>query len=185
MSKIFISYPITNGFSWTITSKLGNILRSAEEKYGNRDQSYTILGVEFTQDEIPQIWYPGNCKHIVIQITMNCMDDFNRAIYQVAHEAIHCLSPTGRNGASVLEEGLATLFSIEYTFANKNGIWTPSDQKYINASELVKQLISIDSEIIKKLRMIQPTISLIDKDLIIQTNSNVPAKLADKLTKVF
>ena len=47
MSSIFISNPITDGHSWTITSKLGHIIRTAEEKYGPRDFSYTILGVEF------------------------------------------------------------------------------------------------------------------------------------------
>jgi len=94
MNTIFISHPTSCGYSWTITSKLGHILRTAEERYGKRDHSYTILGVEFSQDG-PQIWYPGNCKNIIIQISMNCIDDINRAVFQVAHEAIHCLSPTG------------------------------------------------------------------------------------------
>ena len=165
MSSIFISHQIPNGFSWTITSKLGHILRTAEEKYGPRDYTYTILGVEFNQDGHPRIWYPEDCKNVVIQISMDCINNLNRAVFQVAHEAIHCLCPTGRNTANVLEEGLADLFSIEYTLANGNGVWTASDQKYTDASELVKQLLSIDTEIIKKLRLIQPTISLIDKEL--------------------
>lgn len=185
MSTIFISYPISGGYTWTITSKLGHILRTAEEKYGTRDYSYTILGIEFNQDKCPRIWYPGNCKHIIIQITIDCINDINRAVFQVAHEAIHCLSPTGTKAANVLEEGLASLFSIDYTYENGNGIWTLNDPKYEYASELVKQLISIDFEIIKKIREIQPTISLINKDLIMKINSNVPEKLADDLTKAF
>ena len=184
MSAIFISHPTPNGYSWTITSKLGHILRTAEEKYGKRDYSYTILGVEFSQDG-PMIWYPGNCRNIIIQISMNCIDDMNRAVFQVAHEAIHCLSPIGRKNANVLEEGLANLFSIEYTGENGNGIWTANGPKYTAASELVKQLIAFDVGIIKKIREFQPTISLIDKDLIMQINSNVPEELADDLTKRF
>ena len=185
MSSIFISHPIPNGHSWTITSKLGHILRTAEDKYGPRDYSYTILGVEFNQEGHPRIWFPGNCKHVVIQITMNCINDINRAIYQVAHEVIHCLCPTGSNIVNVLEEGLAHLFSIEYTLANGNGVWTSCDQKYTDASELVKQLLSFDEEIIKKLRLIQPTISSIDKELILETNPKVPEELADRLTRRF
>lgn len=185
MSSIFISHQIPNGHSWTITSKLGHILRTTEDKYGPRDYSYTILGVEFNQDEHPRIWYPGNCKHIVIQISMNCINDINRAVFQVAHEAIHCLCPTGTKTANVLEEGLANLFSIEYTLANGNGVWTSNDQRYTDASELVKQLLSFDQEIIKKLRLVQPTISAIDKDLILKTNPNVPDVLADRLTRIF
>jgi hypothetical protein len=77
------------------------------------------------------------------------------------------------------------LFSIEYTLVNGNGVWTSDDQKYTDASELVKQLLIFDTEIIKKLRLVQPTISYIDKDLILKTNPKVPAELADKLTMKF
>jgi len=113
------------------------------------------------------------------------MHDMNKAVFQVAHEAIHCLSPTGRKTANALEEGLANLFAIEYTFSNGNGIWTSGDQKYTDASELVKQLTSIDSEMIKKLRTVQPIISSIDKDLIMRINTNVPEELANNITKTF
>jgi len=64
-------------------------------------------------------------------------------------------------------------------------MWTANDQKYTTASELVKQLIAVDVEIIKKIRAFQPTISLIDKDLIMRINSNVPERLANDLTKRF
>lgn len=185
MSSIFISHPTPNGYSWTITSKLGHILRTAEEQYGPRDYSYTILGVEFNQDGHPRIWYPDDCKHLIIQISMSCIQDINRAVFQVAHEAVHCLCPTGTNNANVLEEGLANLFSIEYTITNGNGVWASNDPKYTDASELVKQLLSYDNEILKKLRLVQPTISSIDTDLILKINPNVPADLAEKLTVKF
>ena len=185
MSSIFISQSTPQGHSWTIISKLGHIIRTAEEKYGLRDYTYTILGVEFNQDGHPRIWYPGDCKHVIIQISMDCLDDINRAVFQVAHEAVHCLCPTGTDNANVLEEGLANLFSIEYTLANENGVWSSNDQRYTEASELVKQLLSFDSEIIKKLRLVQPTLSNIDSNLILKTNPNVPVALADKLTAKF
>ena len=185
MCTIFITHPTPDGSNLTITSELGRILRIAEERYGTREQSYTILGVHFTQNKVPNIWYPPSGKHIIIQITMDCMHEMNRAVWQVAHEVIHCLSPVELGEASVLEEGLATLFAIEYTRENGNGFWESDDQRYTEASELVKQLISIDSDIIIKLRKIQPTISLIGKDLIMQTNSNVPEELANNLTKYF
>lgn len=186
MSSIFISQPIQNGHSWTITSKLGDILHVAQEKYGPRDYTYTLLGVEFNQETQPRIWYPKNGKNIIIQITLNCLNDLNIAVYQVAHEVIHCLSPiTGQKHTNVLEEGLATLFSFEYAFHNGNGAWQPEIEKYQDAYRLVRQLISIDADIIKKLRQLQPTISKIDKDLILSVNPNVPIELAENLTQVF
>ena len=41
------------------------MLNLAEAAYGPRDDSYTILGIEF-ENNAPRIWYPGNCKHIAI-----------------------------------------------------------------------------------------------------------------------
>lgn len=186
MTSIFKSQPIPGGHTWTITSKLGHILRTAEERYGERDKTYTILGVEFTTNGNPQIWYPGNCKHLSIQITENCMNDLNHAVFQVAHEAVHCLCPTGNQNASVLEEGLANLFSIIYCKENGHGNnWSANVQKYTDANNLVERLLDIDSEIIKKLRSIEPTISKIDKDLIIKVNPAISSELAEQLTRKF
>jgi hypothetical protein len=82
------------GWTWTLASRLGHILRTAQELYGPRDPNYTILGVEFGGD-IPQLWYPGDCGHVVVQINPACATDMNRACFQMAHEAIHLLSPSG------------------------------------------------------------------------------------------
>ncbi len=185
MSTIFISNPLPNGHSTTITSKFGHILNSAELKYGERDKSYTLLGIEFTSDVLPRIWYPGNCKNVIIQITMNCLNDINRAVYQVAHETIHCLSPTGGRNGNFLEEGLAVHFSIEYTRNNGNGIWLSGIPKYDVALRLIEQLFIIDQDIIKKLRQKEPIFSLMTKELLIMTNKNIPENLADNLTKKF
>jgi hypothetical protein len=185
MSSIFTSHPFQNGYTWTITSKIGHILQEAEKRFGERDKSYSILGVEFNQDGHPRIWYPGDCKNIVIQISLSCINDLNRAVFQVSHELIHCLSPTGIKSANCLEEGLANLFSIEYTRDNRHGIWTSSDPKYTAASKLVEELFAIDNDIIKKVRNIIPTISLIDKETLIKANSSIPEELAEKLTVKF
>jgi hypothetical protein len=47
------------GFGWTLTSRLGDTLKLAESVYGKRDESWTILGVEFSSSGPPQLWYPG------------------------------------------------------------------------------------------------------------------------------
>ena len=185
MKSIFHTNEIPGGYHWTITSKLGHILYTAEQKYGLRDQEYTILGVELNENG-PQVWYPGNRKHIIIQISNNCEHDISRAVFQTAHEVIHCLCPTGKNNSNVLEEGLANLFSLDYTREHGHGLtWQTMNQKYTDASHLLKELLAFDPDIIKKLRKIQPTISLINKALILKINPNVPAELAEKLTEKF
>lgn len=102
-------------YTWTLGSRLGNILELAEEMFGPRDKSWTILGVEFTTADNPSVWYPGNRKNVLIQLTQECMKDEKRALYQLSHEAFHVLSPLGpKTSSTVLEEGLAVYFSIQY-----------------------------------------------------------------------
>ena len=55
--------------SWTLASRLGDMLDMAENLFGERDYCYTILGIQFTSDD-PQIWYRGkHRKHIIIQLS--------------------------------------------------------------------------------------------------------------------
>jgi hypothetical protein len=185
MPSIFYSTPITNGHSWTIVTRFGHILQTAESKYGIRDNTYTLLGIELTSASIPQIWYPGNCNNVAIQITSDCINNLNKAVYQVAHETIHCLYPTGNNIRNYLDEGLATFFSIDYTQSNGFGTWNSGDPKYDAAMELVKRLISIDPDIIKKLRQTEPCIPRMTADLLTTTNPAIPFDLASDLTKRF
>ena len=34
------------GYTWTLASRLGDMLHMAEELFGPRDPSYTVLGIE-------------------------------------------------------------------------------------------------------------------------------------------
>src|SRR4051812_12688158 len=60
---LFMARPIENGYTWTLASRLGDMLHLAETMFGPRDPSYTVLGVEFVADN-PRVWYPGNRKFI-------------------------------------------------------------------------------------------------------------------------
>lgn len=172
-----------DGYTYTLASRLGNMLSMAEQMFGERDRTYTILGTEF-YDGVPQLWYPGNCKNIVIQLNKDTLNNEHQAYYQLAHESIHLLSPTGGNHSNVLEEGLATYFSQLYmdTFFPGEG-WHANDERYSNACELIKKVLSVDPKIIKKLRKNQPVISKIKKEELL--NEGIEEKLAEELTKKF
>src|SRR5437879_7010897 len=80
-------------------------------------------------------------RHIVIQLTMECLTDQVRACYQLAHESVHLLAPTGGRNANVLEEGLATYFSELYlhdTFATS---MPPELASYADSCSRVRQLL--------------------------------------------
>lgn len=184
IEDIFYTFPINNGNSFSITSLLGDILISAQDKYGPRDMSYTILGIEFTTKEQPQIWFPRDCKNIAIQITIDCRFNAPKAIYQVAHEAIHCLSPA-LGEATYLEEGLATYFSQDFTQSFCDIDFQPEIERYHIACNLVKKLLDINPNIIKELRKETPQISALSKEMLVERIPNIPLDLAEKLTTRF
>ena len=121
-------------FSWTVASRMGHILRFVESRYGPRDRNWTLLGVEFTVRKTPQVWYPtfdGIGEAIIIQLTRSAATNERQALFQLAHEVVHLLSPAGPGArASVLEEGLATYTSLEYLAA----IDMPTGPDYIDAA---------------------------------------------------
>jgi hypothetical protein len=89
---LVVAHPIPNGFSWTMASRLGQMLGKVEATFGERDRTFTVLGIEF-RDAVPQVWFPGNCGHIVIQLGLVAMQDSTRAMFQLAHECVHLLDP--------------------------------------------------------------------------------------------
>lgn len=184
---IFTATPTEGGYSWTIISLLGTILKDAEGLYGERDRSFNILGVELCDQEQPQTWYPGGWngqKDVIIQITKDCENNLKKAIFQVSHEVIHCLCPKPGRHANVLEEGLATLFSTYES--NKFGTgYHPGSLLYISAMEIVEELLSYDETIIKKARMMEPDISLITKEMLLAFHPSIKDNLLEILLKPF
>lgn len=173
--NLFIAKTIPDGYTWTLASRCGQILKDIEDKFGKRDKDYTLLGIEFSVDG-PQIWYPGNCKNIIIQLGTECLTggNENRAYYQLAHECVHLLSPTGMMKSNFLEEGLATYYS-KYYMKEYMGedFWHASDAKYQKASDLVEKLIAAKPGIIKELRETESNISNITKELLKSKASDI------------
>lgn len=103
-------------YGWTLATRMGEFLSEAERRFGPRDTGWTLLGVELVSRGSPKIWYPilgGEKRFIAVQVTVGAADDESRALFQLAHEVVHLLAPTGQANASRFEEGLATLFAVE------------------------------------------------------------------------
>lgn len=132
------------------------MLREVEELYGARDRAWTPLGIEFGPT-IPHVWYPGTCGHIVIQLSRNAIDDNVLACYQLAHETVHLLAPTGGKPALVLEEGVATVYSEDYVKREFGRTGMTDLESYRQAAEKVRALLLIDSGAIRKLRAVDPS----------------------------
>lgn len=162
-SDPLVTQPLSdgNGYTWTLASLLGNMLHIAEELFGQRDPSYTILGIEIGSN-IPHIWYPGDRKYIVIQLGPSAATNMMEACYQMAHETVHLLAPTGRQNANNFEEGVACYFADLYMReALRNPYPPPSLPSYRAAFELVKPLLDTDRYSVRRLRDQNPSFSKI------------------------
>ncbi len=181
--KLFTAEHLENkvGFTWTLVSRLGNMLYKAEELFGERDKSYTLLGVEVGAYDYPQTWYPGNRSHIIIQITNTAASDMNLACFQLSHEVIHLLSPSGGSNATNLEEGVAVYFSDYYmkqVMKDNNDYLRGADEKYKKAFDIVRSVLDKPEYkyFIKDLRVHQPTFSKLTIDNLIPVFSEKDAK---------
>jgi hypothetical protein len=135
------------------------MLTLAQECFGERNKNYTILGIEFSSSG-PMVWYPKSAKNIVIQLSEEAFSSEKLALYQLAHETIHLLSPSGNNRANVLEEGLAVYFSwyyLEKVYQTKSEGLTRSPA-YKSAGLLVKKILSDRPHLIKELRSVKPNL---------------------------
>lgn len=179
--------PDVTGYTWTLASVLGDLLATAQAHFGDRDVTYCLLGLEFTETG-PQVWFPGDRKNVVIQLSLNSLTNNQSALYELAHECVHLLSPRPSVGANVLEEGLATFFSVhQMVLQYGEGWWNnkPSAVNYHVAASYVQSLLALDVDIIKKLRQEEPHISSITSGMILRHCPSAPEALAQSLTAEF
>lgn len=181
----FLAPPGARGLRSTLASQLCRILIAAEQLFGERDHSYTFLGFEFVNGAprlLPQ--YDGN--YLIMQLYISAMHDPVKAYAQLAHEAIHMLSPRRTTPMSVLEEGLAYFFANWYILDNF-GVMPPQSElpSYDEALFLVDQLMLIDGLGIKKIRKEEFVISKITAELIMKYYPTISEETAKSLASPF
>ncbi|MBW3622320.1 MAG: hypothetical protein KY468_02805 [Armatimonadetes bacterium] len=186
--RLFVAQRLPEGFphgyTWTLASRLGEMLRRLEERYGPRDSSFTLLGIEF-EETGPLIWFPGASRYVIIQLSTNTLKNLEFACYELAHEAVHLLSPTGTDETTVLEEGLAVHFSREYLRDEFGKEMAPKGDRYAEALERVEALLRVEDSLVWNCRQVEPVLSRIGKDLLLQLSPDMDESLADAVTRKF
>jgi hypothetical protein len=180
----FVSQPLPDGAAtFTLTTYLGRFLREAEELAGPRDRSWTILGVEFFGWEAPHTWYPENCGNITIRLTRDVAREPARAIFQLAHEVVHLISPSGRqNQAPNLEEGFASIFAHETAERYADFKCAIGDQ-YRAAHEDVSTLFTMNRLAIKEIRRLEPRLWMVTPEIVARAVPGIDAQLAARLCR--
>lgn len=152
--------------SWL--EELLQILEAAEFLYGPRDSSYQLRAPLMTECYTSMAGVVFPFRSVRIYLSRDC-NDRQTASYTLAHEAIHVLGPAYGLATTVLEEGLASYFSLKYmneTFGREYD--RTGDPDYDAAMHAVSTLLAKDKFVIKKLRTHQPTISRIDEELLVE-----------------
>lgn len=180
--------------TWTLTSRLGHILDQYEARVGPRNRAYRLLGLEFTTDARPRTWYPDYGKgprNLIVQLTQDARQNRTLALFQLGHEAFHLLEPikAGSQG-SYLEEGLASLFSIDYmkTQGIKGGEAMLTELEYRKAYDLVVQVAKLHGDFdarLKRLRAASRSFSRVTLDAFRAAFPKAPAEVAQKLVSGF
>jgi hypothetical protein len=160
------------------------MLEEVERLFGPRDESWVILGVEIGPDN-PRLWYPGNRKHVLVQLGIGALNESQRACYQMAHECIHLLAPSGGSHAPVMEEGLATVYSEDYMKREFGSSWFSDLPSYTRAASLVRELLSIDPNSILRLRAEVPSFTDMNAETFVRAGVNAPQPLIAELIQPF
>ena len=179
----FASLKIDGGYTFTLTTRFGGFLHEAEQRFGPRDMTYTPLGIEFHGSQ-PQLWFPGNRRHVSVILTDAARSDPGEALFELAHETVHLLAPTGSSSAPIFEEGLATLFAHEKSHElglNK----ATSDPAYLHCEALVRELLTIRPDAVLAARQLQPSFAAMTPDVIKSVDNRVSDGLATALLEPF
>ena len=162
---------------------LANIfLDEAELLFGPRISGHTLVDCLY-HDDGPEIYYP---KHGSIEIRLSSLSQgvSDQIIYQLAHEVVHCVSPSGGVNANVLEEGLAVYFSV-ITLKKYGLSWNPSMESYKQALRIVEPYLAKHPSFIKIVRQQEPYICKITKDQLLGLDIDMSENDAISLSEKF
>ncbi|MEM6251066.1 hypothetical protein [Shewanella vaxholmensis] len=160
-------------------------ISAAQKKYGPSNHHMSILPILY-HPEGPYIGYEKINK-IQIVINDSCKGNLSQAFYQISHEALHTLSPVTRDVVTVLEEGIATHFSHEFTKAKTGDEWNPApeDVKYVNARDRVIELITLVPDALEQIRYKFGGFSPLDANELAKMFQNVNSGLLKELSLPF
>jgi len=154
----------------TLMQELLRILKEAELVFGPRDTSYQLSVPRLTDCASSRTYFLRPLRMTRIYLSRESRVKPDVASLELAHEAIHVLSPVALGGTlTILEEGLAEWFAQRYV----NRVYGLSFERGANPKadavmRAVSKLLAKNELVIKHLRARQPVISRIDEKLLIE-----------------
>lgn len=169
----------------TLMQELLRIFKEAEHLFGPRDASYQLSLPRISDCASSRTYIIQPLRMARIYLSREARTTPWRASLELAHEAIHVLSPAGFSGPTILEEGLAEWFGQRYAdrihgLTFERGV----NRKADTVMRAVETLLAKNQFVIKELRARQPGISKIDEKLLVEV-AGVDVKQAKFLCTSF
>lgn len=157
-------------FEQTLMQELLRIFKEAELLFGPRDDSFQLSVPRITDCASSRSYIFRPLRMTRIYLSRDSRSKPWVASLELAHEAVHVLSPVPFGGAlTVLEEGLAEWFAQRYA-SRVHGLTFErgANPKADAVMRAVSSLLAKNELVIKKLRDRQPIISKIDEKLLVE-----------------
>ena len=156
-------------YEQTLMQELLKILKEAELLFGPRDDSYQLSVPRITECASSRTYIFPPLRMTRVYLSRDSRTKPWLASLELAHEAIHLLSPAGFGGLTIMEEGLAEWFAQRYV-NRVHGISLErgADPKADAVMRAVSILLAKNGSVIKNLRTRQPVISKIDEKLLVE-----------------
>ena len=161
-----------------LRQELSRIFKEAELLFGPRDTSYQLSIPRITECATSRTYILRPLRMTRIYLSRDARTKPWIASLELAHEAIHILSPGAfGKGPTILEEGLAEYFAQKYA-DRVHGLTFDrgSNPKADAVMRAVSALLAKNKFVIKDLRARQPVISKIDEKLLVEVAGIEPAQ---------
>ena len=165
-------------FEQTLMQELLRIFKEAELLFGPRDASYQLSVPRITECASSRTYIFGPLRKTRIYLSRDSRTKPWLASLELAHEAIHVLSPSGFSLApTILEEGLAEWFAQRYVSRVHQMVFERGANPKADAvMRAVSTLLAKNQSVIKNLRTRQPVISRIDEKLLVEVAGIKPTE---------
>lgn len=157
-------------YEQALMQELLKIFKEAELLFGPRDTSYQLSLPRITECASSRTYIFGPLRMTRIYLSRDSRTKPWLASLELAHEAIHLMSPIGFGVTpTILEEGLAEWFAQRYVGRVHDMVFERGANPKADAvMRAVSTLLAKNPSVIKTLRTHQPVISKIDEKLLVE-----------------
>lgn len=154
----------------TLMQELLRIFKEAELLFGPRDASFKLSVPRITECATSRTYILRPLRTTRIYLSREARIKPWLASLELAHEAVHVLSPVGfGSGPTILEEGLAEWFAQRYVSrVHEMSFERGSNPRADAVMRAVERLLAKNELVIKHLRSREPVISRIDERLLVE-----------------